>query len=53
MFVKRQLDVWPEANEREARWFEPSKALPTIKDEGLRELIDSFVERITARKSPR
>jgi hypothetical protein len=53
MIVKRQLDVWPEANEREARWFEPRKALSAIRDDGLRELIDSFVERITARKSPR
>ena len=31
-----------------SRWFEPRKALSAIKDEGLRELIDSFVERITA-----
>jgi 8-oxo-dGTP pyrophosphatase MutT (NUDIX family) len=53
MIVKRQLDVWPEANEREARWFEPRKALSAIRDDGLRELIDSFVERITARNSPR
>ena len=53
IFVKRQLDTWPEAHEREARWFGPGKALSAIKDEGLRELIDLFVERITARKSPR
>src|SRR5271169_3937553 len=53
IFVKRQLDTWPEAHEREARWFEPGKALSAIKDEGLRKLIDSFVDRITARKSPR
>jgi len=53
MIVKRQHDVWPEAHEREARWFEPGKALSAIKDEGLRELIDLFVQRITVRKSPR
>jgi 8-oxo-dGTP pyrophosphatase MutT (NUDIX family) len=53
MIVKRQHDVWPEAHEREARWFEPGKVLSAIKDEGLRELIDLFVERITARKFPR
>ena len=39
MFVKRQLDTWPEAHEREARWFEPGKALAAIKNEGLRELM--------------
>jgi 8-oxo-dGTP pyrophosphatase MutT (NUDIX family) len=53
MLVKRQLDTWPEAHERETRWFEPSKALSAIKDGGLRELIDSFVEISNARKSTR
>jgi 8-oxo-dGTP pyrophosphatase MutT (NUDIX family) len=53
MLVKRQLDTWPEANEREARWFEPAKALSAIKDKGLRELIDSFIKRITTKKAPR
>ena len=48
MIVKRQLDTWPEAHEREARWFEPAKALSAIKNKGLCELIDLFVERITA-----
>ena len=51
MIVKRQLDTWPEAHEREARWFEPAKALSAIKDKGLRELIESFVRRMIARKS--
>jgi 8-oxo-dGTP pyrophosphatase MutT (NUDIX family) len=45
MIVKRQLDTWPEANEREARWFEPAKALSAIKDKGLCELIQSFFAR--------
>jgi 8-oxo-dGTP pyrophosphatase MutT (NUDIX family) len=53
MLVKRQLDTWPEANEREERWFEPAKALSTIKDKGLRELIESFTQRLMTRKSPR
>jgi 8-oxo-dGTP pyrophosphatase MutT (NUDIX family) len=53
MLVKRQLDRWPEAHEREARWFEPAKALSVIKDKGLRRLIESFVQRLTTRKSPR
>ena len=45
MIVKWQLDTWPEAHEREARWFEPAKALSAIKDRGLRELIESFFPR--------
>src|SRR5208282_1894868 len=48
MIVKRQLDTWPEAHEREARWFEPVKALAAIKDEGLRELIAAFVRKKAA-----
>ena len=52
MIVKRQLDTWPESHEREAHWFEPAKALSVIKDKGLRELIESFVRRVIARKSP-
>ncbi len=51
MIVKRQLDVWPEAHERKARWFESAEALSAIKDKGLRELIESFERRMSARKS--
>jgi hypothetical protein len=52
MIVKRQLDTWPESHEREAQWFEPAKALSAIEDKGLRKLIESFVRRVIARKSP-
>lgn len=45
MIVNRQLDTWPEANEREARWFEQTKALSAIRDKELRELIKSFFAR--------
>lgn len=45
MIVKRQLETWPEAHEREAQWFEPAKALATIKEEGLRKLIESFARK--------
>ena len=51
MIVKRQLGTWPEAHEREARWFEPVKALAAIKDEGLRELIAAFVRKMIASRS--
>ena len=53
MIVKRQLDTWPEANEREARWFQPAKALSALKDKGLCELIEPFVRRMKAKKSPK
>jgi len=51
MIVKRQLDTWPEAHEREAWWFEPVKALAAIKDEGLRELIAASVRKMITRRS--
>ena len=50
MLVKRQFETWPEAHEREARWFEPAKALSAIKENGLRELIEAFVQRTIAKR---
>jgi 8-oxo-dGTP pyrophosphatase MutT (NUDIX family) len=47
--VRRQLKRWPEAYERDSKWFEPINALSALKDDGLRELIASFVERTTGR----
>ena len=52
MSVKRQLKSWPEAYERDSRWFEPTNALSALKDEGLRGLIVSFVEKTTGRSLP-
>jgi hypothetical protein len=52
MSVKRQLKSWPEASERDSKWFEPTNALSALKDEGLRGLIVSFVERTTGRSLP-
>jgi 8-oxo-dGTP pyrophosphatase MutT (NUDIX family) len=52
MIVKRQLNTWPEARERQARWFEASKAASVIKNDSLRALIDSFVQKMIVRKSP-
>jgi 8-oxo-dGTP pyrophosphatase MutT (NUDIX family) len=43
MNVKRRLKTWPEAHERDARWFEPRDALSALGDEGLRDLIAAFV----------
>ena len=50
MIVKRQLDTWPEAHERETRWFEPTEALSVTKEKGLRQLIESFVKRMITRR---
>lgn len=47
--VEQQLKTWPEAHERESRWFEPIDALSVIKEDGLRNLIVSFAERIAGR----
>jgi 8-oxo-dGTP pyrophosphatase MutT (NUDIX family) len=49
MIVKRQLDTWPEAHQREARWFESAEALSVTKEKGLRQLIESFVKRMITR----
>lgn len=47
--VKRQLKVWPEAHERQARWFEPAGSAAVVEDAGLRQLIASFVNRMAER----
>jgi hypothetical protein len=49
MSVNRQLKNWPEASERDSKWFEPTDALSALKDEGLRGQVVSFVERTTGR----
>ena len=53
MRVERQFDTWPEANERETRWFESSEALSALQDDGLRELIAAFLKREIGYKSSR
>jgi hypothetical protein len=50
MIVKRQLDAWPEAHEREARWFDSTKALSVTREKSLHQLIESFVQRVIARR---
>jgi 8-oxo-dGTP pyrophosphatase MutT (NUDIX family) len=51
MIVKRQLDKWPEAEERETGWFEPANALAVVEAPELRALIASFSKRHEARGS--
>jgi hypothetical protein len=43
--VDQELDTWPEAHERQSGWFEPSGAVSLVKEEGLRDLINLFVDR--------
>ncbi len=51
MSVKRRLKTWPEAHERDARWFQPLEALSALGDQGLRELIAAFVEKTTGQRA--
>jgi len=45
MLVKRHFDLWPEAHEREARWFDARAAVAVVKIDGLRELIETFLKK--------
>jgi len=40
--VERQLDDWPEKNERETKWFDASEAADLVDEGGLAEIIDRF-----------
>lgn len=50
--VKRQYKIYPEVSERMARWFNAQDTLDALKDAGLREIIELFVARLTARRKP-
>jgi 8-oxo-dGTP pyrophosphatase MutT (NUDIX family) len=39
--VDRQLDVWPEMQQREWRWMEPAKAVQMVDEGGLSEILRS------------
>ncbi len=53
MRVKRQLATWPEASERQTRWFEPAQAVAAVTDNGLRHVIEAFAKKIAAPKKPK
>jgi hypothetical protein len=40
--VERQLDDWPEKNERETRWFDANEAADLVEEGGLAEIISRF-----------
>jgi len=49
LLVKRQFETWPEALQREARWFDADKAASALKEDGLRELTEEFVQKKLAK----
>ena len=53
MIVKRQLDAWPEAHEREARWFDSTKALSVTREKGLHQLIEFICAKDDCQKTAR
>jgi 8-oxo-dGTP pyrophosphatase MutT (NUDIX family) len=40
--VERQLDKWPEKDQRETRWFEAGEAVDLVEEGGLAEIIGRF-----------
>jgi 8-oxo-dGTP pyrophosphatase MutT (NUDIX family) len=54
--VERQLDDWPEKNERETRWFDADDAAALVEEGGLAEIIErfagSYVRFVTYAKTP-
>ena len=45
LLVKRQSEVWPEAEQRRVQWVEPSRAVALIKEPELRTIVAAFAER--------
>ncbi len=39
LWVDRQLDNWPEKNQRETRWFDPAEAAGLVDEGGLAEIL--------------
>ncbi|ACK49201.1 NUDIX hydrolase [Methylocella silvestris BL2] len=49
LLVKEQMHDWPEAHQRDLRWFEPAEAQNVVNDKGLQELIGRFAEKMEAK----
>lgn len=49
--VKRELSNWPEAEERERRWFTPQEAAASVESRELRELILQLERKVTRPKA--
>jgi 8-oxo-dGTP pyrophosphatase MutT (NUDIX family) len=48
LLVKSQSEVWPESEQRVARWAEPGEAAAMIKETNLRKLVSAFAKRKAA-----
>jgi 8-oxo-dGTP pyrophosphatase MutT (NUDIX family) len=51
LLVKRQLEVFPESEQRVLQWVDPAKAITLIKDPGLKKLVKVFAKRLSAAAS--
>lgn len=50
--VDRQHQIWPEVWQRETRWLTFGEATVLIDDAGLKPLLRSFAEKMTAKRKP-
>ena len=46
LLVKRQSEIWPEAEQRLTQWVEPSKAIALIREPELRRIVAAFARRL-------
>ena len=51
LLVKRQLEVFPESEQRMLQWVDPAKAMIMIKEPGLRKLVTAFAKRLSVAAS--
>ncbi len=51
LLVRRQLEVFPESEQRMLQWVDPAKAVMMIKDPGLRKLVKTFAKRLSVAAS--
>jgi hypothetical protein len=51
LLVRRQLEVFPESEQRMLQWVEPGRAVLMIKDPGLRKLVKAFAKRLSVAAS--
>ncbi len=47
LLVKRQVEVFPESEQRMLQWVDPAKAATLIKDAGLKKLVKAFAKRLS------
>ena len=47
LLVKRQLEVFPESEQRMLQWVDPARAVALIKEPGLKKLIAAFAKRLS------